>query len=227
MYKYLLWDIDGTILDFQAAEKESIKTLFKKYNLGICTDEMISDYSVINHKYWEALERGEMSKPQILVGRFVEFFESINVDTSVASDFNADYQITLGDFVIFEKDAVDVLKSEKGKYKLIAVTNGTKVAQTKKLKTSGLDEIFDSVYISEDVGFEKPAVQFFDFLFEQEKITDKSECLIIGDSLTSDILGGNNAGIDTCWYNKNKKPLKGDVSVTYEIHSLSEINSIL
>lgn len=227
MYKYLLWDIDGTILDFEAAEKQAIKFLFKKYNLGECSDEMIKDYSLINKRYWQALERGEMTKPQILVGRFVEFFKSIGVDVSVADDFNADYQISLGDFVVFEEGAMDVLKSQIGKYRLIAVTNGTKVAQTKKLKTSGLENIFDAVYISEDLGIEKPNKGYFDKVFEAESITDLSEVLIIGDSLTSDIKGGNNALIDTCWYNPKGEINDKDVIITYEISSISEILNIL
>ena len=227
MYKYLLWDIDGTILDFKAAENAAVKTLFKKYNIGECSDEMIEQYSKINDKYWQALERGEMTKPQILVGRFAEFFESIGVDTSIATDFNADYQVTLGDFVVFEKDAVEVLKAEKGKFRLIAVTNGTKIAQTKKLRTSGLIDVFDAVYISEDVGVEKPNKEYFDAVFEAEGITDLSEVLIIGDSLTSDIKGGNNAGIDTCWYNKLKAENTKGVNITYEIAELKEIEKVI
>lgn len=235
MYKYILWDIDGTILDFEAAESQAIKFLFKKYNLGVCTDEMISDYSKINVKYWQALERGEMTKPEILVGRFVEFFDSIGVDTSVADAFNSDYQVTLGDYVVFEDGAMDVLKAEKSainpdgtrKYRLIAVTNGTKIAQTKKLKTSGLDQIFDAVYISEDVGIEKPNKGYFEVVFEGEGITDSSEAIIVGDSLTSDILGGNNAGIDTIWYNKACKVNDKKVKITHEIGKLTEVNNFI
>lgn len=227
MYKYLLWDIDGTILDFEAAQNRTIKELFEKHGLGVCTDEMVASYSKINDKYWQALERGEMSKPEILVGRFAEFFESIGVDVSLAPEFNSDYQVTLGDYVVFEDNAQEVLESEKGKYRLIAVTNGTKIAQTKKLKTSGLEQIFDAVYISEDVGIEKPNVGYFDKVFESEGITDKSEVLIIGDSLTSDMQGGNNAGIDTCWYNKRNVTNTKGVDITYEIHSLKDIYDIV
>ncbi|MDO4188464.1 MAG: YjjG family noncanonical pyrimidine nucleotidase [Lachnospiraceae bacterium] len=235
MYRFLLWDIDGTVLNFKAAENLAIKALFKKYNLGDCTDEMIEDYSKINDRYWQALERGEMTKPQILVGRFVEFFESIGVDTEVAEAFNADYQVTLGDFVVFEDNAVEILKEEKEKlndkgaraYRLIAVTNGTKIAQEKKLKTSGLNEIFDTVYISEDVGIEKPNKGYFDAVIKGEGITDLKETVIIGDSLTSDILGGNNASIDTIWYNPYGKVNDKGVKVTYEIENLSYLREII
>ena len=142
MYKYLLWDIDGTVLDFLASEAYAIKTLFKKYNLGECTDEMLKAYSGINQKYWQKLERGEMTKPEILVGRFNEFFELIGADTSVAEDFNRDYQVTLGDYIEYIDGAEEMLFAQKGKYIIAAVTNGTKVAQEKKLRLSGLDKLF-------------------------------------------------------------------------------------
>lgn len=233
-YKYLLWDIDGTVLDFKAAENLAIKTLFKKYDIGECSDEMIADYSVINDRYWQALERGEMSKPEILVGRFVEWFGTIGVDTNLAEAFNKDYQVTLGDFVVFEKGALEILKEEQNaynpdgtrKYRLIAVTNGTKIAQEKKLRTSKLDAIFDAVYISEDVGIEKPNKGFFDKVFEGEGITDLSEAVIIGDSLTSDIKGGNNASIDTIWFNPSHKKNLTYTKVTWEIEDLSKLHEI-
>ena len=227
MYKYLLWDIDGTVLDFLASEAYAIRALFEKYKLGICTDEMLRQYSEINTKYWRKLERNEMTKSEILVFRFREFFELIGVDISVAEDFNRDYQVTLGDHIEFMPDAKEVLLSEKGRYTLVAVTNGTKVAQEKKLRLSGLDELFDAIFISEDVGFEKPDTAYFNYVFEKVGITDKSEVLIIGDSLTSDMKGGFLAGIDTCWFNPKHMPNTSDVPVTYEIAALGEIQRIV
>lgn len=227
MYKYLLWDIDGTVLDFIASEAYAIKALFEKYKLGKCTDEMIEQYSEINAKYWRKLERNEMTKPEILVFRFREFFESIGVDISIAEDFNRDYQVTLGDHIEFMPGAKEMLLSEKGQYTLVAVTNGTKVAQEKKLRLSGLDKLFDAIFISEDVGFEKPDTAYFNCVFEKMGITDKSEVLIIGDSLTSDMKGGFLSGIDTCWFNPKHLPNASGIPVTYEIASLSEIEKIV
>ena len=227
MYKFLLWDIDGTVLDFSAAEACAIRALFEKYHLGICTDEMLRTYSQINRKYWQALERNEMTKPEILVGRFREFFQLMGLDTTVAAAFNDDYQLTLGDYPIFMEHALDVLKQEKGKYLLVAVTNGTKIAQTKKLRMTGLDEIFDVVFISEDVGIEKPNVAFFDHVFREIGLSDKSEALIIGDSLTSDMQGGIFAGIDTCWFNPKHSQNTSGIPVTYEIDDLRKLEKIL
>lgn len=227
MYKYLLWDIDGTVLDFLSAEAYALRTLFQKYHLGECSDEMISLYSGINTKYWQKLEKNELTKPQILVGRFREFFECIGVDSSVAESFNSDYQVTLGDHIEFIDHAYEILLSQKGKYVLAAVTNGTRIAQEKKLHLSGLDSIFDAIFISENVGWEKPNQQYFNFVFETLGITNKKEVLIIGDSLTGDMKGGWNAGIDTCWFNPFHKPNTLGIPVTYEIDCLAEIKGIL
>lgn len=227
MYKYLFWDIDGTVLDFLAAEAYAIKSLFKKYKLGECTDEMIEVYSKINNKYWGFLEKNKMTKKEILVGRFLEFFDLVGVDKTLAEAFNDDYQKELGEHIVFIKDAKEMLLSQKGKFVLVAVTNGTKVAQKKKLARSGLDKVFDAIFISEDVGFEKPNIEYFDYIFEKLGIENKSEVLIIGDSLTSDMKGGNVAGIDTCWYNPESKQNNQEIMVTYEIDSLIKLKEIL
>ena len=227
MYKYLLWDIDGTVRDFLASEAYAIRFLFGKYNLGECSDEMLEMYSGINAKYWRMLERGELTKKEILVGRFREFFEKYGIDTSIAEKFNLEYQVTLGDHIEFVGNAKEILLSQKGKYVIAAVTNGTKVAQEKKLRQSGLDKIFDNIFISEDVGYEQPDEKYFDFVFEKLEISDKKDVLIIGDSLTSDMKGGFLAGIDTCWFNPAANPNTLDIPVTYEIDTLDKLQYIL
>lgn len=227
MYKYLLWDIDGTVLNFLASEAYAIRFLFKKYGLGECSDEMLKMYSGINAEYWKKLERNELTKAEILVERFNEFFSIIGVDTAVAAKFNEEYQVTLGDYVEFIDKAEEILLYQKGKRVLAAVTNGTKVAQEKKLRVSGLDKVFDKIFISEDVGAEKPNKEYFDYVFEKLGITDKKEVLMIGDSLIGDMTGGYNAGIDTCWYNPSHKPNTSGVPITYEIDNLGEIMEIV
>ena len=227
MFSTLLWDIDGTLLDFKAAEKAAVISLFAQFGLGTCTDQMIERYSEINLRYWERLERKELSKPDILVFRFRDFFAEYGIDTAYAEPFNAEYQLRLGDTIVFRNNSYDIVKSLCGHVKQYVVSNGTILAQNKKLKASGLGALMDGVYLSEEVGVEKPDVRFFEKIFSEISEKDKSKILIVGDSLTSDMQGGNNAGIACCWYNPFKAPLKGDLRIDYEISDLHEIYGIL
>lgn len=225
--KVVLWDIDGTLLNFKAAEKVAIRKCFEVCELGECSDEMIATYSEINHKYWKKLELGEMSKPEILVGRFREFFELEGLDASKAEAFNAEYQVRLGDTICFEDHALDVILELKSKVKQYAVTNGTKVAQERKLANSGLDLLLDDVFISDVIGIEKPMQGFFDAVWEKIGTYEKDEVLIVGDSLTSDMQGGINTGIFTCWYNPNEIQNDLGLSLDYEIRDLKEVLDII
>ncbi len=227
MIDTILWDIDGTLLDFHAAEREAIKTLFKQFNLGNCTDEMLARYSAINKVYWERLERGELTKPQILIGRFLDFFTREGLDTSVAAEFNEAYQVSLGDTIVYCDDSLEIIKALRGKVRQYAVSNGTIIAQTKKLRLSGIGDLMDGVFLSEEIGVEKPNAEFFNKVFASIANIDKSKTIIVGDSLSSDILGGNNAGILCCWYNPSAVPAKADVRIDYEIRDLHEIFGII
>lgn len=227
MIKVLLWDIDGTLLNFLAAEKAAMKKCFEVCGIGECTDEMIARYSKINRKYWEMLERGEITKPQVLIGRFEEFFESEGIVTDCATEFNKEYQVRLGDTICFCDNGYELVKSLKGRVKQYAVTNGTKVAQDKKLAKSGLVELFDAVFISEEIGVEKPGVGFFEKVWDSVGKYKSDEVMIIGDSLTSDIQGGNNAGILCCWYNPKGAVNYTGVRVDYEIDNLQKVKEII
>ncbi len=226
--KVLLWDIDGTLLDFQAVEKKALQKCFDKFAFGVITDEMIERYRPINHRYWAALERGEMSKDTILVERFDEFLRLEGLDNTVAVEFNHEYQIQLGENFVFVKNGSKVTNffKEKG-FDQYAATNGTKVAQIGKLKNSGLDQIFTKAYISEEIGHEKPTSGFFDKIKEDLKEFSTEEMIMIGDSLTSDIKGGNDAGIDTVWFNPKCIDNKSGIKPTYEIRDLCELYEIL
>ena len=226
-YKYLLWDVDGTIIDFDAAEKAAMQTLFNQFGLGECSSQMLEEYSQINKKYWEKLERGEMTKDQILVQRFVEFFEKEKIDSSVASKFNQEYQLALGDTIVVHDDAIEIIKKFKETYQIVIVTNGTAVAQKKKLEKLGLNILADYIFISEIVGAEKPNRQFFEKVISEVGIHDLKQALIIGDSLTSDIQGGYNSGIDTCWYNPKEVPNHTSLKPTYIIKNLHELEEII
>lgn len=226
-YKYLLWDIDGTILNFELAERAAIRSLFDRFKLGECSDEMLMYYSQINKRYWQLMESGKIKKDKMLVERFIEFFSYKGINADIAAEFNKEYQIALCDTIVFNDDAIDIIKHQKKTCKIIIVTNGTEVVQEKKLERSGLNDIIDNVFISELVGFEKPNIKFFEKVILEVGIKDLKEALIIGDSLTSDIQGGHNIGIDTCWYNPKNEENTTLLNPTYTIRNLHELENII
>ena len=223
MIRSLLWDVDGTLLDFRAAETAAVKSLFDEFSLGRCTDEMVRRYSRINTVFWERLERNEITKSRVLIGRFEQFFGEIGIPVSLAEEFNRRYQIRLGDTIVFRDDSIRIVKSLRGCVRQYVVSNGTIVAQNRKLKLSGLGELMDGIFLSEEIGAEKPSKAFFDAVFEKIRPCRPDEVLIVGDSLTSDIQGGNNAGIRTCWYNPERKEAPDGFRIDYIISDLHEI----
>lgn len=226
MIKAILWDIDGTLLDFLKAEAYGIRKCFSKFELGECTDEMMARYSAINRRWWEKLERGECTKPEVLEGRFRDFFDAEGIGFDRIGEFNLSYQFHLGDHAFFSDNALETVQALQGKFAQYAVTNGTALAQDRKLEKSGLDRIFDGVFISERVGFEKPDERFFEAVFAAIPFA-KEECIIIGDSLTSDMQGGINAEIRTCWYNPKNTSLPTQYTIDHIIGDLAEIPALI
>lgn len=228
MIKYLLWDIDATLLNFKKAEYFAMREGFREFNIAIDESE-IKNYNLINDKYWKRLEKGEITRETVLHGRFREFFDGLNIgyNDKLIYDFNKFYQVELGNNIFFNDNAKETLKALEKSYKQYAITNGSIVAQKGKLKKSGLDKIFDGVFISEEMGIDKPNKEFFDIVFENIGSTDTREYLLVGDSLTSDILGANNAGIKNIWYNPEKKEKNLDVIVNFTIYDLREVVEIL
>ena len=223
MIRFLLWDVDGTLLDFRAAETAAVKSLFDEFSLGRCTDEMVRRYSRINTVFWERLERNEITKSRVLIGRFEQFFGEIGIPVSLAEEFNRRYQVRLGDTIVFRDDSIRIVKSLRDCVRQYVVSNGTIVAQNRKLKLSGLGDLMDGIFLSEEIGAEKPSKAFFDAVFEKIRPCLPDEVLIVGDSLTSDIRGGNNAGIRTCWYNPERKEAPDGFRIDYIISDLHEI----
>lgn len=225
-FKFLLWDIDGTLIDFHAAEEVCIRGLLREQGVEI-TLEQLRTYQKINRGYWEALEKNEITKPEVYVNRFRDFFEHIGVSHIDTAKFNADYQKGLAETVEMEEGAMEVLSTLSKNYKQYAVTNGSGVAQTGKLAKSGLDKIFEDVFISEVIGFEKPNIEFFEAMEKAIPNFRREEAIIIGDSLTSDMRGGNNAGITNCWYNPRHLKNEMDVKIDFEIEKLTDIYRVL
>jgi len=227
MIKVVLWDVDGTLLNFHAAEREALAGCFREFGLGELTDERMARYSALNSRYWKMLERGEVTKQQLLTGRFEEFFAAEGLPCPDTGALNGRYQILLGDTVVFQDDAYELVKKLKGRVEQYAVTNGTAVAQERKLNKSGLIHLLDGVFISEEVGAEKPDKRFFDRVFEQIGRRPADEVLIVGDSLTSDMAGGNNAGISCCWYNPQGAAQPEGLRIDYSVKNLWEVEEIL
>lgn len=225
--KVILWDIDGTLLDFHRAETIAIRALFQRFGFGECTDAMLADYSAINVRYWQRLEAGELTKPQVLTGRFQEFFQKYGLDTQRVTEFNDAYQLALGDTFCFCPGAKETVEALKSKVLQCAVTNGTAIAQHKKLAGSGLDKLLDALFISDEMGIEKPNAGFFDLVWQKIGHFSPDEVLIVGDSLTSDIQGGNNAGIRTCWFNPKGAPLPAHLRIDYDIRQIPQVLDIL
>lgn len=223
MINTILWDVDGTLLDFKAAEYAAIKSLFKVFKLGECTDRMVARYSVINDSFWKRLERNEICKRQVLVGRFEQFFGEYGIDTELAPAFNEQYQQSLGDTIVYRDDSLQIVKDLRSRVKQYVVSNGTIAAQTKKLQRSGFGALMDGVFLSEEIGVEKPNAGFFQEVFRQIGPSDLSSVLIVGDSLTSDMQGGINAGIRTCWYNPDGLLAPRDKKLDFVISDLHQV----
>lgn len=225
--KTILWDFDNTLLSFDAAERAAILSTFEKMGLGECSDQMLKRYDKINQEYWHKIENKAIDKQLALVKRYEDFFIEYSIDPKLAKEFNDIYEIALGDTIVYIDNSFELVKSLKNKYKQYIVSNGAKNVQTLRMQKSGFDKLVDGTFISDIIGAEKPSIEFFNHVFNKIKITDKEEVLIVGDSLTSDIKGGNNAGILTCWYNPKKKGIPGGYRVDYNIQNLNDITNIL
>lgn len=223
----VLWDVDGTLLDFLPAERAAIRACFSLFGLGECSDAMIARYSRINSEYWARLERGELTKPQVLTGRFREFFRAEGLPLDRVEEFNAEYQLRLGDTICFLDDSRGLVRALRGRVRQYIVTNGTAAAQSRKLSRSGLGELVDGVFISDLVGYEKPSKEFFLRVFDAIAPVDPARTIIVGDSLTGDMRGGQNAGILTCWYNPGGKENTLGIHIDHEIRSLRELPPLL
>ncbi len=223
-YTTLYFDLDNTILDFTAAEHSAIRALLKLHNLP-STDNVILTYSKINQTWWERFEKGEIQKSQIFTGRFKDLLARFNFNGD-ANKMADDYFELLSNGFYLVDGAEETLKYLKQKgYTICITTNGVSRTQYRRIDGCGLKKYFDYVIVSEDAKHQKPEKEYFEYVMTKTKEKNKSKILVIGDSMSSDILGGINFGVDTCWL--NPKGNKGAYIPTYEITNILQICDIL
>ena len=225
MIKAVLLDSDDTLLDFTLAEHIALKNTLNEIGIDP-KDETISLYSEINKRHWEMLERGELTRAQVLTQRFDRLFEVLGIKAD-STQTQAIYERNLSIGHYFIPGAVELLEALHGKYKLYMVTNGNEKVQVPRLESAGIGRFFEEIFISQRIGFDKPRTEFFERCFEKMPHFEKNEMIIIGDSLTSDIKGGINAGIHTCWFNPRGKEGRADIIPEHTVTSLEEIPILL
>ena len=225
MYEFLFLDLDDTILDFQKAEHIALSKTLESFGLTP-TEEVLKRYNQINRAHWEALERKEMTRAQVLLGRFQMLFREfqLNVDPEKVARI---YERNLGIGHWFLPGAEEAVERLSKKYKLYLASNGTASVQKGRMTSANLYRFFEKVFVSQEIGANKPSIEYFERCFAQISDFDKAKAIIVGDSLTSDILGGQNAGITTCWVNPGHKPGREDIRVDYEIEALSQLENLL
>lgn len=222
-YKWLLFDVDNTLLDFEQTEALALEQSFALHNLPFPA-EAKARYHYINQSYWQRLERKEVTPELLRNGRFQDLFAELSIHFD-AETFADSYLQQLGQQAPLVDGAMELLRGLNGRFQLAIITNGLADVQHPRLEKSGLKQYFSPIIISQEIGISKPNPGIFDAAFAQMNQPAKNEVLIIGDSLSSDILGGINYGIDTCWLNPNGKT--SDLPITYEIKTLSQLNQIL
>lgn len=226
MIKYLFLDLDDTILDFKKAESIAIRRTMSAFGLEP-TDALAARYSAINDLHWKALERGELTRQQVLQGRFTMFFgeQGIAVDAAAVAKT---YETFLSQGHWFLPGAEEAVKQKLyGKYKLYLASNGTAVVQQGRMTSADLYPYFEESFVSQELGHNKPSKEYFEAAFARIPGFDPNQCLIVGDSLTSDILGGKNAGLRTVWVNPHHKTAPEHLMPDYEIEFLADLPALL
>ncbi len=226
MIDTLLFDLDNTLLDFDKAEANALTKALSDAGMTV-TDEVVSRYNKINLAQWKLLEQGRMTREEVKIRRFKLLFQEFDIKVS-PQEVAKHYQTYLGQGHYFIEDAEEVLEKLSTKYRIYVVTNGTLSVQRGRLKSSGIKKYLQGVFISEEVGYNKPSIEYFEKCFAQIPDFKKENTVIIGDSLSSDIQGGINAGIKTIWFHRPQDQTEDpQPRPDYEIKSLKFLLKML
>ena len=224
-YVFLLVDADDTLLDFAAAERDGLTKMFTA--LGLTLDDGLRQrYAVLNKSLWKRLDEGELTRDELLYTRFGIFFkqEGINADGTLAENIYRKYLEEGHETVAGARELLEDLGK---RYEIYVVTNGLAQTQVRRMRESGLDRLVRNTFISEQLGANKPEKAFFDYVEGHIPGFDAKKALLIGDSLSSDIQGGINAGIDTCWFDRENRVCPENLRPTYKITELKQLYGIL
>lgn len=225
MIKNVFLDLDDTVFDFSLAEKKAITKTLTSFGID-ANEKTVKRYSEINSGLWKKLELGELTREEVLVNRFKLLFEELGLSCD-PKKARREYEKNLSVGHYFIDGAMELLNALRGKYKLFLASNGTHSVQIPRIKSSCIEEYFDAIFISEDIGYNKPDVRFFEHCFSTIRDFKKEESIIVGDSLSSDILGGKNAGIHTCLFERKEKPNLTSIVPDFKIKSLDELPALL
>lgn len=225
MIEFLFLDLDDTILDFHMAERVAVTKTFAAFGIEP-TEQLLHRYHLINKACWEKLERKEWTRAQVLVNRFQMVFDEVQVESDPVL-FAQRYAENLAIGHYFLPGAEEAVMSLHKKYRMFLASNGTASVQAGRLTSANLYRFFETVFVSEELGANKPAPEFFERAFSQIPGFQKEKAIMVGDSLTSDILGGIRAGIKTCWVNPNHMPGNPDIQPDYEIESITQLEALL
>ncbi len=227
-YTTLLFDLDGTLLDFLRDEHDAILKVMEKYGIE-CSEENVKIYSDINLSLWKEFEKGSITREELQKRRFLRFFELFGVKGNFDfREINREYLLFLsegGNLYDGAKELLIRLRAEG--YHLCAVTNGIALAQNNRLKRAGIDNLFEHIFISESIGCQKPMKEYFEVVLDRIDEKDRTKVIVIGDSLSSDIKGAENAGLDSLWYNPAVQPLPEGTKVTATVKSYEDILAFL
>ena len=220
-YEFILFDADGTLLDFHRSEAEAVKETMLMHGIEPL-DENVRLYSGINDSLWKKLERGEIEKSVLIYHRFELLAEALGVTVDFRQ-MARDYENALSTKGYLIDGAKEMCQRLYGRAKMYIVTNGLERVQRERQARCGIAKYFDGLFISGVIGIEKPSVGFFEYVKDHVDGFDKNKAIIVGDSLSSDMKGGINFGIDTCWYNPDGKPCPENMSLTYVAKSFDEV----
>lgn len=224
-YTTILLDADMTLWDFNASERCALRDVTASLGLEL-TSDMETYYHQVNAGYWRRFDLKEITRDELTLGRFADYTAYLGVSADPA-EVNHRYEQALGNYSIMLPGALDMVRTLAARYPLYIVTNGLHTAQTGRFEKSPVKPYISGLFISQDMDCQKPEREFFEKVFAAIGLPDRRRAVMVGDSLTSDIRGGINAGIDTVWYNPERLPRDPDCLPTFEAHTMDEIVQFL